>query len=145
MSGLKGLNLGGDDGKPETPPSGPPENLEETKPESQKAEAEEIAAPAEVHFSSHPIMRYTLGEYQFENGLLVLRADEAENFRQLLAEIPRSESSRIRELDVSAAEAQVRAMLAVQGRATKSIDSSTGDRAPNNQVGTGTLESGGGA
>lgn len=188
MNGIKGLNLGGADGKPETPPSGPAETAKpaetpaagdapevaagKAKDESANAEAKveptdkqkdadgvkevpktdsEIAdAVAEAdatlredvaaRWSSHPIARYTVGDYHFENGLLVLRTqEEADAFQAMYDELPIYEQTRIHKIDVSAAEAMVRERLATGGGATKGIDSSTGDRAPNKQIGTGSL------
>lgn len=140
---MAGLNLGGPDKNPATPPNPKPETTPEEAPQEV---AEESSEPETARFSCHPIMRYSVGEFQFENGLLVIRNSErAAKFREVIKGLPVSEQSRIKELDVSAAEAQVRAILAQNPGATKGIDSSTGDRAPNNQVGGGTLESGGGA
>lgn len=165
MSNLGGLNLGGADKNPATPPSGPAETKQpETKPtESQKdAEASpetpksqpEIADAVAaldstlrednvVRWSVHPIQRYTVGDYHFENGLLVLKeGEEADKFQAVYDSLPVYEQTRINKIDLGAAEAMVRERLATGGGATKGIDSSTGDRAPNKQVGQGDLITG---
>lgn len=156
---MGGLNLGGADKNPATTPNEKPEvaktesekGAAETSPEVPKTDEEKQDAAestgADVQkdnvarFSSHPIMRYTVGDFAFENGLLVLKdAEKIAEFRQLLKDLPRSESVRIQELDVKAAEAQVREMLQRTGGATKSTDSSTGERQLNNQIGSGALD-----
>lgn len=98
--------------------------------------------PSEVRWSSHPIQRYTIGEYSFENGLLVLRGAPAiQAFQAVYDSLPIVEQNRLKRLDLAAAEAMVAKMLGIRGGATKQIDSATGERAPSNQVGSGTLES----
>lgn len=188
MAQLGGLNLGGPDKNPATPPSGPAETAKpaetpvegdapevaagKAKDESANAEAKveptdkqkdadgvveapktdgEIAdavADADAslredvaaRWTSHPIQRYSVGDYHFVNGLLVLRTqEEADKFQEMYDSLPIYEQTRIQKIDVSAAEAMVRERLATGGGATKGIDSSTGDRAPNKQVGTGSL------
>ena len=115
------------------------------KPEAKQEEGSEVAKPAIGRFSCHPIVKFTLGEFQFENGLLELEGEKAEEFRELLQKMPLAISSRIRELDVSAAEKLVKEMLQREPQVTLGIDSSTGDRAPAKEVGTGRLEDTGGA
>lgn len=168
MAQLGGLNLGGPDKNPATPPSGPAETAKpaETPAEGDAPEVAAAKANAEAkqqtdsdgiadavaeadaslredvaaRWTSHPIQRYSVGDYHFENGLLVLRTQgEAEAFQAMYDELPIYEQTRIHKIDVSAAEAMVRERLATGGGATKGIDSSTGDRAPNKQVGTGSL------
>lgn len=95
-----------------------------------------------VRYSSHPILRYKLGRFRFENGLLTLREQkDIDDFEENLKHLPASERIRIKKLDLSAAEAQVRAVLENGPKASKRIGSETGDRQPSNQVGKGTLES----
>ena len=162
---ISGLNLGGADKNPATPPSGPADAKQpETKPTESQTDANavietpktttEIAdAVADLdatlredvaeRWSSHPIMRYTVGDYHFENGLLVLRtAEDAAKFQEVYDSLPVYEQTRIKKIDLGAAEAMVRERLATGGGATKGIDSSTGDRAPNKQVGEGDLITG---
>jgi hypothetical protein len=208
MNGIKGLNLGGADKDPATPPSGPAATQITTDPVSEPvkdtakpseapvpgdtadvaaaklgderadaedrtlaerageveptdkqkdaegvietpktdqervdavAEAEAIREPA-ARWSSHPIARYTVGDYHFENGLLTLESQEdADKFQAMYDDLPVYEQTRMKKIDLGAAEAIVRERLATSGGATKGIDSSTGDRAPNKQVGTGSL------
>lgn len=94
-------------------------------------------------WSSHPIQNYSIGRFHFENGLLTLRdSDDIAEFEKILDDknLPRAERARVTELDVSAAEAQVRAVRETQPRASKAIGSESGDRDPGKQVGRGTLE-----
>lgn len=188
MAQLGGLNLGGPDKNPATPPSGPAETAKPAEtpaagdaPEVAAAKAKDESANAEAkveptdkqkdadgvveapktdgeiadavadadaslredvaaRWTSHPIQRYSVGDYHFVNGLLVLRTqEEADAFQTMYDELPIYEQTRIQKIDVSAAEAMVRERIAAGGGATKGIDSSTGDRAPNKQVGTGSL------
>jgi hypothetical protein len=93
-----------------------------------------------VRFSSHPILKFKVGRFRFENGLLELRnEDDVDEFRKVLGDLPTPERLRIKELDVSAAEAQVRKVIGDSPRASKGIGSDTGDREPNKQVGKGVL------
>jgi hypothetical protein len=155
MSNLKGLKLGGDDDNLTTPPSGPAKeaedstNLEnvESEVEEEVEEVQEVEQVQEaqsdepaVRWSSHPIARYCIGDFHFENGLLVLQtSEEADAFQKVYESLPVYEQCRLTKLDVSAAEAIVRERIANGGGATKVIDSSVGDRAPNGAVGTGDL------
>lgn len=136
MANLGGLNLGGADKNPATPPSGPATPPEELQTENAEARSDEPAA----RWSSHPIVRFTVGGYAFADGLLVLQTpEEADAFQKMYDELPVYEQTRIKKIDISAAEALVRQRLAEGGGATKEIDSSVGDRAPNKAVGTGSL------
>ena len=93
-----------------------------------------------VRWSSHPIVRYTVGDFQFENGLLTLATqEEADAFQAVFDTLPIYERTRLNKIDVAAAEALVRERFGQTGGATKGIDSATGDRAPNKQVGSGDL------
>lgn len=205
---IKGLNLGGADKDPTTPPSGPPESAEVIEPVSEptketekpsespvegdtadvaaaklgdeRADAEDrtleeqnveptdkqvdadgvietpktdgevtdavlaqsaaLSDEPAARWSSHPITRYTVGDYHFANGLLVLQTEaEAAKFQEVYDALPVFEQTRLTKIDLSAAEAMVRERLAVGGGATKEIDSSVGDRAPNGAIGTGNL------
>jgi hypothetical protein len=109
--------------------------------EDEKRARESVADDA-TRYSSHPIMNYKVGRFQFEDGLLTLKDDEdVKEFEKLLdnPKFPRSERARIKKLDLSAAEAQSRAVRANQPKASKSIGSESGDRDPGKQVGKGTL------
>ena len=103
--------------------------------------SEPTADDGVVRYSSHPILRYKIGRWRFENGLLELRERaDVEEFEEILKKLPISERTRIKKLDVSAAEAQVRAVRETSPVASKAIGSETGDRDPGKQVGKGTLE-----
>lgn len=83
-------------------------------------------------YTSHPIARYRLGGFKFENGLLKLGTeDEVAKFEALLEALPPSEQIRVKKVDLAAAEAIVRERLATQGRTTQQVDSTVGERAGN--------------
>lgn len=131
MNGIPGLT------------SKPADKAEEVKEEVK----EEVAAPTvsdedrEYNFTSHPIMNFAIGGFKFENGLHTVKGKHArDRFVKFLSTLPPSERARIKELDVDAAEAIAREFIAKNGGATKTIDSSIGERAQNNQVGQGKLE-----
>lgn len=113
---------------------------------SLKDESKVTADDGAVRYSSHPIMNYKVGRFEFDNGLLTLRDDkDISEFRKLLEDpkFPRSERNRIKELDLSAAEAQSRLVRSQSPKASKAIGSDTGDRDPGKQVGKGRLEDSG--
>jgi hypothetical protein len=98
------------------------------------------AAPDSLNrWTSHPIMRYGIGRFQFENGLLALSAEDDVEFRELLAQQPVSEQCKVRFVDLEAAEKLIASMRADSGGVTQGIDSSTGDRAKPAEVGKGVL------
>jgi hypothetical protein len=93
-----------------------------------------------VRWSSHPILKYKVGRFRFENGLLELREpQDVEDFQHIHDNLPKPEQIRIKKLDLSAAEAQVRKVLGDSPKASKGIDSDTGGRDPGKQVGKGEL------
>jgi hypothetical protein len=105
-----------------------------------KAQSVALSAEPAARWTSHPIQRYSVGDYHFANGLLVLATEEdAAEFQAVYDSLPIFEQTRLRKVDLSAAEAIVRERLKNAGGATQGIDSSTGDRAPNKQVGDGDL------
>jgi hypothetical protein len=59
-------------------------------------------------FSSHPISRFKLGRFQFANSILSLEGDEVEEFEKMLDRLPAGEKSKIKKIDVKAAELLVR-------------------------------------
>jgi len=93
-----------------------------------------------ANYSSHPIMRYAIGDFQFNNGLLSLsKQDRVDEFEKVLSELPLSESIKVRKLDVAGAEEIAREFMARNPVVTRGMDSATGDRAPQNMRGTGVL------
>lgn len=113
-------------------------------PEAENALAD-MASGSKVEFlyTCHPIMRFKFGDFQFNNGLLKIESvEEHEEFLKGLnhPKLPPSERIKIRAVDVKVAEAMVRERLKAPGGATKSIDSSTGDRKTGDQIGQGKLE-----
>lgn len=63
-----------------------------------QAQALEPSAEEMVHFSCQPIMRYRVGEYEFNNGYLALPKSEADAFVEFMKTQPVSELARIRVL-----------------------------------------------
>lgn len=106
-----------------------------TNPLAKSAKAAEEA----VNFSSHPIVNFQVGRFQFKKSMLTLSAADAVELEELLETMPPMEASRVHKLDVAAAEALVRKRLEVFAGATKQIDSSIGERAPPPAVGIGKL------
>lgn len=93
-----------------------------------------------TQYTSHPISNFRVGRFRFDKGLLRLDSDDASEFEALLKTLPPTESSRVRKLDVEAAERIVRQRMASAPGATKSIDSSIGERPDlSASVGTGRL------
>lgn len=120
------------------------------KPEQEKApevaepalvESTEVATPEPAaRWSVHPIQRYTIGDYKFEDGLLTLATEEeAAKFQDVYDSLPESERIRVKKIDVDAAIKISQAVRAAAGGTTQSIDSSVGDRAGATPVGTGAL------
>lgn len=106
--------------------------------ESQPAAA--VSNEPAARWSSHPIQRYCVDKFQFEKGVLIhATAEEAAEFQALYDGLPLSEQSRLKKIDLAAAEDMVRKMLGMEGAATKEIDSSVGDRQPKTPVGVGDL------
>lgn len=125
---------------PPTPAEERKDTLESDAKGPEKAPVE-TADDGVVRYSSHPILKYKVGRFRFENGLLELKTEEdIEEFRKIHNSLPPQEKIRVRELDLSAAEAQVRNVLKQSPRASKAIGSDTGDRDPGKQVGKGRLE-----
>lgn len=99
---------------------------------------------ARAIYSSHPIARYAIGRFKFENTVLDFNKqpydsdkDEAE-FKKIYDSLPPIEQNRIKLLDVSAAEDFAKRVIAQQALVTRVTDSSHG-RDPR-EVGTGSLE-----
>ncbi|MGL5935881.1 MAG: hypothetical protein ACRCZI_09705 [Cetobacterium sp.] len=147
---MSGLNLGN---KPTEEPKTDVAEITTTELRGTRADTvivdELEAAPVEAavdevleRWSSHPIMRYNVAEFQFENGLLELRTQaQVDEFKEILEQLPQAEQVRIKKLDIDAARQIAADWLASQGGATKGIDSATGERASTNLVGEGDLQS----
>lgn len=102
--------------------------------------AGETADDGVVRYSSHPILNYGIGRFKFDNGLLALREKkDIDEFEKTLEQLPISERTRIKKLDLSAAEAQIRAVRDANPGASKAIGSESGDRDPGKKIGSGTL------
>lgn len=118
-----------------TPPSPPP-------PEPARVFETPEDTPTSGRWTCHPIQRFGVGRFQFENGLLELdNAVDVAEFEKVLSELPVTERMRIKGIDLDAAEKVAREYMARQSKATKTIDSSIGERAQESpKIGTGTLQ-----
>lgn len=74
------------------------------------------------------IAALAIGRFQFEKGILVLEGDDAAEFAKLLPTLPLQEQARIQKIDVDAAIELLEAQRTTQGGATKTTDSSVGER-----------------
>lgn len=115
-------------------------NIKQTDKSEKKDEPVETTEVPSVSYTSHPMENYAIGRFAFKKGLLTVTGDDVEIFERLHASLPEMEKHRIKKLDVGAAEAFVRDLLAnQQPAATQVTDSSTGERA-RPVIGTGKLE-----
>jgi len=111
-----------------------------------KAEVREFETPVETpttgRWTCHPIQRFKISRFQFENGLLELtKAADVAEFTQMLSELPMTERMRIKDVDITAAEKVVADYIAQQGKVTQVMDSSIGERASDSpKLGVGRLE-----
>lgn len=86
-------------------------------------------AENEVQFTSTPIARLRVGRFQFENGVLRLKAGDAEEFRKLLGKSAIRTQQVVREIDRAGGEAVARRYIEqTQSRSTREVD--TSDNAP---------------
>lgn len=84
-------------------------------------------------YSSSPISNYSVGRFQFENGLLTFKDDDREDLEEFEAIIngknfPIIERNRLVKIDVAAAERLIADARRTQGGATQAIDSTVGER-----------------
>lgn len=108
----------------------------------QERDISDAVLDAKHLYSSHPIMNFRVGRFQFEKGLLTLTdSEDAETLEKLLKTMPMTESIKVKKLDPEGA-----ARLVLQNRArpaaTKGFDSATGERASDadgQRVGVGDL------
>lgn len=87
-----------------------------------------------VQYTSHPIMNYAVGDFQFTNGLLSLKSqEEVDEFESVLNDkkFPPQERNRIRKIDVEAAHRIAQASIDAQRTVTQNTDSSLGARGVN--------------
>lgn len=107
-----------------------------------KASPEPTYEEGRIQYTSHPIKKYRVGRFEFEDALLTLRnaEDEAE-FLKIIDDpkFPERERHMIRKLDVSAAERISREYRKASGGATKQFDSTVGERGEKAKVGVGDL------
>jgi len=86
-------------------------------------------AEDEVQFTSVPIARLRIGPYQFENGVLRLKGEDADKFRELLGKAAIRTQQVVREIDRAGGEAVARRYLETTGsRSNRDVD--TSDNAP---------------
>lgn len=104
------------------------------------AEADEDAGVV-ARYTSYPIQKYRVGkDFVFDKGVLTLRSQEAaDKFAEVLENLPEIERSRIKKLDLAGAREISKKVQASQPGATKTTDSSVGDRGLKPKVGTGEL------
>lgn len=105
---------------------------------SDEANETVVESDNRVRFTSHPIENFRVGRFRFTRGQLALSPEDAAEFEKLLESLPTVERTRVRKIDLAAAERISQEFLATQARTTKQIDSSTGERAKP-VVGTGKL------
>lgn len=86
-----------------------------------------------VVFSSHPIHRFNMGDYNFEDAMLRLTPEQAVEFRALLAAQPIQVQNLVKELDVSAAERLISAKIA--STTSTGIQSTQGSTVPGAESG----------
>ena len=114
------------------------------EPYVQNSAANQVNDKVVAQYTSHPIQRYRLGKFRFDNSVLSIKSEkDHDEFKEVLRDLESNnpaEFNRIRRLNVEAATRMVEARLAQQSRATKGFDSSVGDRARDvPKMGTGIL------
>lgn len=86
----------------------------------------ELAGIAEneeqVTYSSHPILNYKLGRFQFVKGVLKLDAEDAAAFDELLEKQPPREKARVKKIDRDAAERVAKRYLDQATIRTRGVD-----------------------
>lgn len=90
----------------------------------------EESAPVDdrIVYSSHPIMRFAIGKYEFTNGQLKLpRGKESDRFERLLDQLPPHIRRQVVKLDSSAAD---RLVANLQSKVVTGIDSTAGSTGP---------------
>lgn len=132
IGGVKGLAPVSKPNESPTPaePTKPAQSIEPTK------TAESPDSPViddKVIYTSAPIERLKVGRFQFEKSQLSLSADEAEEFDHLLTKVDARTRSRVKKIDVEAAQ---RWLKAIRPQATKAIDSSADGVSEKRLVGT---------
>lgn len=81
-----------------------------------------------VLYSSHPIVKLGMGDFQFENSQLRVEADRVAEFDALVAAQPPQIRNSIRKIDVGAANSLVNSLL--QSRMTSGVDTSANSFGP---------------
>lgn len=100
--------------------------------------SEEVETPVEdaapqviATFTSHPIQQLRMADWQFEKGVLTFKEGEEESleaFTKFLDSLPPIERSRVKKIDVEAAEKLIEELKSQEGGATQKIDSTVGER-----------------
>lgn len=74
-------------------------------------------------YSSHPISRYRVGRFQFEQGTLRLKGDDVGEFEEIMRNQPPREQARVKKIDVEAANVVARNFAKSQGSSrTRGVD-----------------------
>lgn len=97
----------------------------ETPGTEQAKQVEPVAESSDaqlVIYTSHPVMNFEVGGYQFSRGQLKLTAEEAEGFDAFLATMPPIERASVRKIDVAAGNRIAEGFL--QSRSVRGVDSS---------------------
>lgn len=100
--------------------------------------SEEVETPQEdgapeviATFTSHPIQQLRMADWQFDKGVLKFvegQEESLEKFEEFLASLPPIERSRVKKIDVEAAEQLVAELKSQEGGPTQKIDSTVGER-----------------
>ena len=86
-------------------------------------EATSVAEETLTIYNSQPIMRLSVGEFEFKDGILKLSAEQAEVFDSILASMPLIERNRVVKIDLEAANELISQLIPA---ATQNNDSSAG-------------------
>ena len=125
---VKSPTLGHAPGNPTTAPA---EITEETVESPKAPEAPEV--DESVYYSCAPLERLKIGRFQFDKGQLKLDENDAGQFDALLEKVDARTRSKVKKIDVKAAEAFLRNLKPV---ATKATDSSSDGAEQRRLVGT---------
>lgn len=91
-----------------------PELVGESKPPVEVTEADLDFA----HYTCHPLQRFVIGKFEFEQGALRLPLEEAEAFDAMMAKQPPLIQARVKKIDVEAANEVAAKLAAVRVRGT---------------------------
>jgi hypothetical protein len=87
-----------------------------TEKTQQEPDAAADALVGKTSYTCHPMTNYSLGRFTFEKGTLALDEDDAAEFDKLHASQPPHLRHNVRKVDVAAAEARLKEILAESGQ-----------------------------